>query len=354
MIRDFEYRQEDERIFAEEFRDRIPEKIYDSHVHLWAKDNLNISKAEYGIYKVYKPWTDFDYMEEFLYEDYMACAKQAFPGKRLMPMGFGSPFPQIDRDRTNAYILDTAQKKNMPFYYIPGQFEDMFETEQKLHLLKRKGFLGLKPYPDIPVVEGREAGIYDMLNRSALEYANKYGLYVVLHIPRKERLRSPDNRRELIECITEYPDIGFIMAHVGRAFTYYDVNGSIDFLLPHENVLFDTALINSETVLTYLLQNTDASRVLFGSDAPLAFARGKDITVNNRHYYVSENMVPWGMGPGEAVSPHFTFYIYEEIRAMLYASKQVYGKAETDPLEKIFYKNAADILNKRGIPDILL
>lgn len=348
MIRDFEYRESDLKIFESEFSDRLPEKIYDSHVHLWAKDNLNIPRSEYAVHKVYKPWTDFDYMEEFLYEDYLSYAKQAFPGKMVMPMAFGSPFPQVGRDRTNAYVMDTAKLHNMPFFYIPGQFENMFETEQKLHLLARKGFLGLKPYPDIPVVEGREAGIYDMLNRSALEYADEHGLYIVLHIPRKARLRSEDNRRELIECVTRYRNAKFIIAHVGRAFTYYDAEGMIDFLFPYENVLFDTALINSETVLAYLMKKADTSKILFGSDAPLAFSRGRDVTINNRHYYVSETSVPWGLSYGGGPLTEFTFYIYEEIRAMLYASKEVFGKSEAPVLEKVFYKNAASILERRS------
>lgn len=347
MIRDFRYRESDRKIYEEELRDWLPEKIYDSHVHLWAKENLKISREEYAIHKVYKPWTDFDCIEEFLYEDYRECAGTAFPGIKLMPLAFGSPFPQIDRDLTNAYLIDTAQKQAMPYYYIPGQYEDLFETEKRLHLSKQKLFLGLKPYPDIPVVEGREVSIYDMLNPSALAYANQYGLSVVLHIPRKGRLHAEENRRELLECITQYPRIWFVMAHVGRAFTYYDVEGLIDFLLPYENVWFDTALINSEAVLTYLFQKGDATRVLFGSDAPLAFLRGKDITINNRHYYVSEDPVPWGLGPMKGTLPEFTFYIYEEIRAMIYAAKMVWKEDARRILEQVFYQNAKRLLEER-------
>lgn len=344
MIRDFQYRESDKKIFEEELREYLPDQIYDSHVHLWAKENLRIPKEEYAAHKVYKPWTDFDCIEEFLYEDYQFCAKAAFPGIELLPMVFGSPFPQIDRDLTNAYVAVVSKDHSVPYYYIPGQQEDLSKTEEMLHLTRQTPFLGLKPYPDIPVVEGREVSIYDMLNPSALRYADEHGLTVILHLPRKGRLHSEENRRELLECITQYPKIRFVMAHVGRAFTYYDVEGLIDFLLPYENVWFDTALINSETVLTYLFQKADASRILFGSDAPLAFMRGKDITVNNRHYYVSEERVPWGLGPAEGTWPEFTFYIYEEIRALIYGAKMVYGDKARQILNKVFYQNASRFL----------
>ena len=352
MISDFEYRPDDAKIYREELDGRLPERIYDSHVHLWAKDNLNIPRSEYAIHKQYKPWTDFDYMEEFLYEDYLHCAGTAFPGRQVQPLVFGSPFPQIDRDRTNRYILNTAAASHVPFFYIPGQFEDLFETESRLHLTQLPGFLGLKPYPDIPKVEGREAGIYDMLNRSALEYADRHSLYIVLHLPRKARLRAEENRRELLECLRDYSNARIILAHVGRAFTYYDAEGVLDFLFPHENLLFDTALLNSETVLEYLMRHVSADRILFGSDAPLAFSRGKDVTINNHHYYVSEQMVPWGLGPMQPGFAHFTFYIYEELRAMLYASKAVYGAGEAAALEKMLCQNAAQILRARNVPII--
>ena len=242
--------------------------------------------------------------------------------------------------------MEVSKQQTMPYYYIPGQQEDLFATEQRLHLSKQSYFLGLKPYPDIPVVEGREVSIYDMLNPSALAYANKHQLSVVLHIPRKERLHSRENRQELLACITDYPKIRYIIAHVGRAFTYYDIEGLIDFLLPYENVWFDTALINSETVLTYLFQKAEPSRILFGSDAPVAFLRGKDVTINNKHYYVSEKAVPWGLGPIEGTLSAFTFYIYEEIRAMIYAAKLVYGNEARPILEQVFYQNAKRLLRE--------
>ncbi|WP_066685773.1 amidohydrolase family protein [Christensenella intestinihominis] len=344
MISDFEIREDDRKQFAEEFLVRLPARIIDSHVHVWTHACVAIPKEEYGKYKQYKPWTDFDYMKEFTIEDYLFCAKSAFPPKTVIPIVFGSPFPQIDRTMVNEYVMEHAQKYGLGFYYIPGQYEDMEETEKKYNLLGRKGFLGLKPYPDIPVVQGRECGIYDMLNQSALEYAQQNKLFILLHIPRKGRLHDADNRRELDECTRTYPDAKFILAHVGRAFCYKDIDGLIDFLVGRENVWFDTALINSGPVLEYLLHRVDSTRILFGSDAPLAFCRGKDIEINNKHYYVSEHPVPWGLGPMGGSIQEFTFYIYEEIRELLRASKAVYGQNETSHLENIFYKNAGKML----------
>lgn len=349
MIKDFSYQEKDLKIYQNEFASRLPDTIIDNHIHIWSRECLNISREEYSTYKVYKPWTDFDYMEEFTVDDYYKCTELAFPNKKVYGMFFGSPFPQIDRDRVNEYVLYEALKRDMGFYYIPGQYENMFETEKEKHLMNRKGFLGFKPYPDIPIVNNRECSIYDMLNKSFLEFAQMNKLSVVLHIPRKGRLSSQDNRRELLEISENYPDVCFIIAHVGRSFSYCDVENNLDFLIDRKNMYFDTALINSETVLEYLMRRVDSSRILFGADAPLAFSRGKDVTINNKHYYVSENTTPWGLGPINPNLADFTFYVYEEVRAILYASRAVYGGMEKEHLERIFYLNAKKILDKGGV-----
>ncbi len=65
--------------------------------------------------------------------------------------------------------------------------------------------MGFKPYPDLAKIEIGEPGIYDMLNRSVLEFSEKNNLAVLLHIPRKNRLKSSENQQELLEITSNYP-----------------------------------------------------------------------------------------------------------------------------------------------------
>lgn len=349
MIRDFFYDGNDAKAFREEFADRLPDRIIDCHNHSWTKECLNVAKEEYAVHKRYKPWTDFDLMEEFTIADFDRCAGEVFPGKKVRGMFFGLPFPQVDRERSNAYILADAPARNCGFYYMPGQFEKAEEAEVRFGLLGRKGFVGLKPYPDLAHVDGGEVGLYDMLNHSFLEFADKHGLLIMLHIPGKNRLRNDRLRRDLEEAVARYRNAVFIIAHVGRSFCHHDVDGTIDFLAPHENVIFDMALINDPLVMEYLLRRVPSERVVYGSDSPLAFVRGKDVCINNKHYYVSAAVPPWGLGPGDPGLLDLTFYVYEELRAILYAAKAVYGGAERKHLENIFWNNMAVRLERSGV-----
>lgn len=347
MISQFNYTENDYSTFKSEFFNRIPDYLIDNHIHLWTKNCLSIPKSDYKIYKNYKPWTDFDYMEEFTFSDYINCTEKIFPQKKYEGIFFGLPFPQMDIVKTNQYVMKVAEKNNVGFFYIPGQDEDIYATNNNLLLLEKKEFVGFKPYPDLVHVNNGEPGIFDMINRSVLEFSNKNRLSILLHIPRKERLRSPENRKELLEIVTDFPDIHFIIAHVGRSFCYPDVVNGIDFLADKENVSFDTALINDPLVLEYLMRKVDSRKILYGSDAPLAFCRGKDVSINNKHYYVTDRIAPWGLSPTNEKLVDFTFFVYEEIRAILYASKTVYVNAEEKQLENIFYLNSKELLYRK-------
>jgi predicted TIM-barrel fold metal-dependent hydrolase len=349
MITDFSCQQRDLDIFYNELNSFLPSKIIDGHVHLWNKKSINIPRSEYEIHKRYKPWTDFDLFEEFTIEDYYRCANALLPGKDFIGTFFGLPFEQIDRGVSNQYILEQSKNECFGFYYMPGQFENAYETEQKLALSKINGFLGLKPYPDLAKVEGRDVGLYDMLNRSFLEYAHEFGLHIMLHIPGKMRLKDERLKTELIETVRKYKNATFIMAHAGRSFCFYDINGSIDFLINEENVLFDTALLNDPLVLEYLFKSVDSTKILFGTDAPLSFTKGKDVCINNKHYYVADKVVPWGIGPIDENLLDLTYYLYEEIRSIIYAVKAAYPNNQDKSLENIFYNNSKNIYLQHGL-----
>ena len=139
------------------------------------------------------------------------------------------------------------------------------------------------------------------------------------------------------------------MAHVGRAFIYNDVENLIDFLIKYENVWFDTSCVNDPMVIEYLVRRFDSSRLVYGSDAPVAYYRGRDVAVNNKHYFVSNKLLPWGFGLINEDLAELTFIIYEEIRAILYAYKSVYGRDQDRHLERFFFSNADQILRERGI-----
>ena len=62
MSKFFEFEKKDFIIYKKEIRDFIPDKIFDSHIHIWKKDDLLNSNSNNEELKKCKPFTNTDYM----------------------------------------------------------------------------------------------------------------------------------------------------------------------------------------------------------------------------------------------------------------------------------------------------
>ena len=78
----------------------------------------------------------------------------------------------------------------------------------------------------------------------------------------------------------------------------------------------------------------------------MGLAKGKDVCINNNHYYVTNKSYKWGLVPSDPKSVNFTLYAYEEIRSLLYAINNVKSTKAEECLNKIFYENFENLRNK--------
>jgi predicted TIM-barrel fold metal-dependent hydrolase len=96
---------------------------------------------------------------------------------------------------------------------------------------------------------------------------------------------------------------------------------NIDDFVQFPNAYFDTAMINHEGVLKYTFDHFPAERVLFGSDAPISFLRGKSVEINNQYAYLMGE--DYAVGTSIIDTSHsvkFTSFFYEQLRAILNAT----------------------------------
>ena len=240
---------------------------------------------------------------------------------------------------TNEFVINSSNINGFDFLYMPLPDENIWETNERLKLTDNKRFLGFKPYPDLKGVKGNEIRIYDFLNKSVLEFSNENELIIILHLPRKDRLRSKDNVNEIIEILKKYKKIKLILAHIGRSFCVNDMLNNIDLIKDYNNLFFDIALINEYQVFELLFKKVDINKIMFGTDYPLGLLKGKDICINNNHYYVTKEIYGWGLGPLQPSLVDFTLYVYEEIRSLLCAINNVKTNKVDECLNKIFYEN---------------
>lgn len=341
-----DFTREDLKIYKEEFEEFLPEKIRDFHIHLWKNIFFNLQISENR--KRQNPFLDQE-ISQFTYEDFIDISNILFPGKKYRGIFFGLPIKEMDLKKNNNYIKEINIENNNFGLFVPkpGLSEvpsDFFEN----------GFIGFKPYPDLLDYSEPEdfskldidVGIFDFISKTVLEFCQEYGLLLLIHIPRKGRLNDKRNVEEIKAIGTRYPKIKIVLAHAGRSYCYNDIKDSISYLKEIKNLYVDTAMINSFSVNKVLLEELGPDRVIYGSDLAVAALKGKNVDINNKHYFVTKDPKVWSISSSEMVLDNFTFFIYEIIRAIRIAATSL--NLSSKEIENIFYLNT-----ERLIDDIL-
>lgn len=342
-----EFSEADLKIFKEEFNDFLPKNILDSHVHLWKKEFF---KEEISIDKQKtNPFADKDIIDGFTFSDFKFVANKLFPNKIYEGLFFGLPIKEINLQMANKYISNVCMENNCYGLYIPEPNlknipEDFFKNR----------FIGFKPYPDL--VEYKmptdfseldiDVSIFDFISKKVLEFSEENGLILLIHIPRKNRLNDKRNIEEISTIATKYKNIKIILAHAGRSYCYSDIKDSISYLKDFKNLYVDTAMINNFSVNKLLIKELGPEKILYGSDLAIAALKGKNIEINNKHYFVTNVPHSWSLSSSEMNLDNFTYFIYEIIGAIKIAVKSL--NLDEKDIENIFYLNA-----KRLIDDIL-
>jgi uncharacterized protein len=328
-----EFREKSARIFKEEFEAFLPERIVDFHVHLFGEGTCGEGKpldsAGHALWK-------YDTSE------FERDVKTFLPGRRVKAVCFGLPEPKYDWKRNNAYVASVAGESYVPLRL----FHPTEDTPEGLRedLLKGR-FKGLKPYPDFArPLSPSKATIAEMLPQWCMEIANELGLVIMLHIPRKGRLADESNLEWITENAKRYPRAAIVVAHIGRAYFLKNVVGNMDRLANLGNVYIDIAMLNNWEVLEYAFTHFPEERILFGSDAPIAFAPGKSVEINDQYTYVTP--VPWELSICDSTGRvQFTSFLYEELRAVKKAAARAAKKDAF--VEGLFCGNGVRLL---GLP----
>jgi len=335
LLKDF--KTTDLKIFKEEFAEFLPENIFDSHIHLWKKSFINYEIPEER--QKQNPFLDPGIIEGFTIEDFNYFSEKLFPGKNYRGLFFALPLKEIDLNKANKYISDVCKKNESYGLFVPDPSlkkipENFFEDK----------FVGFKPYPDLVDFKAPEdfskldidVSIFDFISKEVLEFSNEYGLILLIHIPRKGRLNDKRNIEELSTIGKKYKNIKMILAHAGRSYCYEDIRNSIQYIKDIKNLYVDTAMINNFSVNKTLIKMLGSEKLLFGTDLVIALLKGKNIEINNRHFFVTKEPKLWSLS-SSTMNLDFTYFIYEIIRAIKLAAEEL--NLNKIQINNIFYSN---------------
>ncbi|NPV78656.1 MAG: amidohydrolase family protein [Firmicutes bacterium] len=322
-------------IWNGELKDFVPDTIFDFHCHIWLCDHMrggwSIESSSPSL-----PFT----CAEFPVERLTGAESILFPGKRVTMLMFGLPRKEVDIARNNEYVSSSSRKVNGYGLMIPPLDASSDELDA---MISRGSFVGFKPYwTFVTWKEQNEVRIDDMVTEAQLEVANARKLIILLHIPRELRLADPDNLDSIKRMARRYPNARLVIAHVGRSYCTWPAKEGLGQLKDLENVYFDTAMVQNPVVYQLLFRKVSLERILFGTDLPIAWEKGRVVCVNERNLFVTAKPYPWSLSaPGEKAL-ECTYFAYESLRAI----KEAAELEDLSPtqLKPIFYDNAKRIV----------
>ena len=340
----FEVTEYDKKVYEEELRDFLPDKMLDVHTHVY-KDELRPQpwRVNGELKRTSNTWVARVAVDNPI-EDLMETYALMFPGKDVKALMFCNGLS----DANNDYVRDVSKKHGWPALYYSRACQSADEVEDRI----RKGnFLGLKSYLSqapsyIPVKERR---ILDFFPAYQLERMDEMGAIVMCHIPRDGRLKDPVNLYQLVEIANKYPNIHFIVAHVGRAYTADDLGNAFEILKDAPGLLYDFSANCCDIAIRAVIEHAGTKKVMFGTDMPILRMRTHRIEENGTYI----NLVPAGLYGTEQDDPHLrvvsdeeakkiTFFAYEELLSFKRVAQQL--NLSRQDVEDILYNNAINMV----------
>lgn len=313
----------------------LPTRIFDAHVHAFELASFPPGFA-------FPPRNCYHkFGGQHTVAQCLEVASLLLPGIDFGMLCFGTPHAETDRDEAARYSGATADNERIFGMTMVSPEDPIAEVERRI---REYGLVGYKPYRNfVTWRDAEDVSIPDMLPAEQMAVADRLGLAITLHIPHAARLADPDNQRELVNLCRTYPNAKIIIAHIGRAYYLSNVVGYLDGLAPLPNAYLDLAMVNHPGVLEHAFRNFPTERILFGSDAPIAWLRGKSVEINNQYAYLMGENYAIGTTIHDAEQAvEFTFFYYEMLRGIRLAAER--ANLSRKQVEGIFADNAYGLL----------
>ena len=328
----------DRDFYTRYLKDRMPERLLDSHQHLMCKRFLTGVTPE----TIADDWSMQCY-EEMPYEDSIAFAHLLFPDTPFDMNALTTVDSGSDLNEANRYLAELIHKGRVRYAMMTIHPSWSAAEVEKTYV--EGGFTGFKPYPDL--VSGRKGvdiSILHYITPKHLRILNQYKGAMVLHIPRAERLADPRNVEELKRLHDEYPYVKMIVAHMGHSYSTDYIEKGLALLGDYaRDMTFDLAAVLNPQVLSIAFDALDPHRILWGSDLPVFMWHGKRRWTNREYFNLAREDFAWNHHEeGPEAEAGYTFFLYEQMRNILDTIEHRHGGRGM--VNDVFWRNAERIL----------
>ncbi|MEN6357278.1 MAG: aminotransferase class III-fold pyridoxal phosphate-dependent enzyme [Armatimonadota bacterium] len=314
---------------AEEMRSLMPERIFDTHAHIYRIRDLQLSGSN-----IITQGPDVADIE--LWKKHIGMQV----GKSKLVGGLFMGYPCIkDLNEANQFTISQASsaKDNSKALLVVSPDSSQDEIAKLCELPVVRGF---KPYHTMSKhTPTYNAQVGEYLPEWIWRVANDRGMVIMLHLVRYAALSDKGNLDCIRRMCEKYPDARLVLAHCGRGFCACNTINGISTLKGLENVWFDTSGICEAEAIMAVLEEFGPRRLLWGSDFPISEQRGKFVTVGDGFAFIT----PESADESDSSFCRPALTGLESLRALVNAAHS-FGLNKTD-LQDIFCDNALALLS---------
>lgn len=352
----WQYTDVDRAFWKEHLEAWVPRRVFDAHTHInepqfRVEEMTDQKRRQYWVNEVAEPIGAAEAQR---------CHDLVFPGREFCCLAFGCPVLEYDIEKSNASLQSACVRRG---WYRLAVVRPQWSAEEVARELDQPNVLGVKVYYALighdPDTRDKylEADIFDFLPHHQLELLNQRHAWVTLHVPKADRLGHPQNIAQIRQIRQQYPQVKLVIAHLGRSYTLPHAEESLPQLADDEGLWFDNSAVLNPDVHTFALKTLGPRRILFGTDNPIFYMRGRQQWEGRT--YVNRTSYPFSFNrqrePPE-VEARYTLYLYEALRALREACQRL--ALDRYDVEALFAGNAQRLIEsivchkglRRGIP----
>jgi hypothetical protein len=334
----WQYTEVDRRFWQERLDGWVPGRVFDAHTHVNGPESrleemTDEKRRQYWVNEVLEPITAAEANR---------CHGLVFPGREFNCLAFGFPMLEYDVEAANADLQRAVERYG---WYRLAVVRPQWSAERVASELQAPRVLGVKVYYALISQDTTsrdkhlEADIFDFLPPHQLDVLDRLGAWVTLHVPKAGRLGHPNNVAQIRELRRRWPNVILVLAHLGRCYTPPTADEAFPLLADDPGVYFDTSAVMHPEVLARALKHFGPERMLFGTDEPILYMRGRQRWEGRQ--YVNHTSYPFHFNTrreSPEIEAGYTLYLYEALWALRQACEQC-GLTRSQ-VEAIFWGNA--------------
>jgi hypothetical protein len=338
----WQYTDVDRAFWEEHLEAWVPRRVFDVHAHVNDPQCRVVAMTEE---RRRQHWTH-ELAEPIGAADAQRCHELVYPGREFCCLAFGYPLPDYDIAQSNAGLQAACLRRG---WYRLAVIRPQWSADQIARELDQPNVLGGKVYhallgqdldnPD----EHREADLFEIVPRHQLEVLNERRAWLTVHLPKAQGLAHSENIARIRQLRQQYPGVMLVLAHLGRCYTLPQAQAGLPPLADDEGIYFDTSAVLNPEVLKFALKRLGPQRLLFGSESPASYARGRARWEGDHCFRHTSYPFQFNRDcPSPQVEAGDTLCLYEALRALRQACElQMLDRYQ---VEGIFHDNAQRLI----------